>query len=532
MVSDNILESAIIVDDVLVNHYFQGRKTIAVQEGRIYTTDPGDPFIAKIRSHLIEKSKTNRVLVGMVWGVKKIEPEAMAKLLESLEKRVKQSGVGATEIDQKESSELIVEFNSYLERAANDGCSDVHILLLPQSTIIRVRVDGATHDIASFPTNKGRKLSAVLFNSLAKPKDDDFHVDSPNNGRYEVELNVKGRKVTTQWRVAYIPGGRTTLRWSNKESRVLRLEELNLHPSHIEIFKTAISGASGVILVAGKTGGGKTTLVAALLSEIGKGKEVHTLEDPVEIDLSEFGIPQTLVEIDKTVVNTDKRKDFNLYGKQLLRHDLDAEFHSEIRDHQGAMTVCRKGETGQLMLATLHTSSAQGVAHTLIEQMRVPVSVVAAPDLMKVWVYSALVRKLCRHCCMDADTAIEYYQKNGNTEMVKKISINIDLIDFKGRDKGGIKFKNPDGCKYCLAGEHGRIPLLEVLILDDEDRSFILKGDYLGWRDALIRKGFVTVQHQALSKIFSGDIDMFTAMGRVNNIINVPTADIYKTIDI
>ncbi|MBO2575897.1 hypothetical protein [Shewanella algae] len=62
-----------------------------------------------------------------------------------------------------------------------------------------------------------------------------------------------------------------------------------------------VSESSGVRLVVGKIGWGKS-----FLSEIGKGKEVHTLEDPVEIDLSKFGIPQTLVEIDKAVINTDK----------------------------------------------------------------------------------------------------------------------------------------------------------------------------------------------------------------------------------
>ncbi|MGR5456942.1 ATPase, T2SS/T4P/T4SS family, partial [Vibrio alfacsensis] len=76
-----------------------------------------------------------------------------------------------------------------------------------------------------------------------------------------------------------------------------------------------------------------------------KGRSINTLEDPPEFDL---GIIQTPV--------LDRNEDgFFQLAKLLLRHDVDIEMHGEIRDQKGAMSMCRKGETGQLMFSTLHT---------------------------------------------------------------------------------------------------------------------------------------------------------------------------------
>ncbi|WP_161493393.1 ATPase, T2SS/T4P/T4SS family, partial [Zoogloea sp. LCSB751] len=79
----------------------------------------------------------------------------------------------------------------------------------------------------------------------------------------------------------------------------------------------------------------------------------------------------------------EEMRGFSYYSKQTLRHDVDVEMHGEVRDKIGAMELTRKGETGQLMFTTLHTSSALGIAHTLTDQMHVPPAVIAAPALMR-----------------------------------------------------------------------------------------------------------------------------------------------------
>ena len=128
------------------------------------------------------------------------------------------------------------------------------------------------------------------------------------------------------------------------------------------------------------------------------------------------------------------------YAKALLRHDVDIESHGEVRDTKGAMSVCRKGETGQIMFTTMHTSSALGIAHTLNEQMHVPSALIAAPNLMKLWIYQTLVRTLCPHCCLSFADA----QPHLSGEQKQKV--NTWLVDRNDPTlKNALRFKHPDG---------------------------------------------------------------------------------------
>lgn len=255
-------------------------------------------------------------------------------------------------------------------------------------------------------------------------------------------------------------GGKITLRWLDKDLKIPTMEEMGYSQGHCDAFRRFVNGPSGNLLVAGKTGSGKSTLIAAILNIIDPSRSVQTLEDPPEFPL---GIIQTQVQPrQKVAEDSSEYRDFTYYSPVMLRHDIDVEMHSEIRTHKGAMEVTRKGETGQLMLTTLHTSSAIGIAHTLTEQLNVPAAVVAAPDLMRVWAYQTLVRTLCPHCKVADAEADDIYQRHHEEQPddlldeYRQASRQLDTVLSQGGERDEVFWRNPAGCDRCNKGEKGR----------------------------------------------------------------------------
>nr|WP_014343744.1 ATPase, T2SS/T4P/T4SS family [Aliivibrio fischeri]AEY78141.1 putative type II secretion protein [Aliivibrio fischeri] len=286
------------------------------------------------------------------------------------------------------------------------GVSDIHLELYANETRIEGRVDGKMMPLQPpIPEHEyGKLLFGYLF-YLAVDKNDDFSQNIINNGRIEIDLNTPDGLRETIWRVAYLPakdnGGQVTLRWLNKNESAPLLDNIGWETGHVKIMRDFANSASGICIIAGQTGSGKSTTIASIINELkGKGRSINTLEDPVEFDL---GVMQSSV-----VSQNDDDDMMFKYAKALLRHDVDIESHGEMREMKGAMNVCRKGETGQIMFTTMHTSSAIGVGHTLNEQMHVPSALIAAPNLMKLWIYQTLVRTLCPHCNLSLDDVIPH----------------------------------------------------------------------------------------------------------------------------
>ncbi len=425
-------------------------------------------------------------------------------------------------LDKEDLNAIAKRAHIILQDAVEREVSDIHIELYAHETRIEGRIDGKMRALQPIiPEHEyGKLLFGYLFNELAVDKDDDFYQTQINNGRIEIELTTPDGLRYTIWRLAYLPakdnGGQLPLRWLNKNQTIPALEKIGWETGHVNIMRTFSHRASGVCILAGQVGSGKSTTIASTINELkGKGRSINTLEDPIEFDL---GIIQS------SVVNQNDDEDLMFkYAKALLRHDTDIESHGEVRDTKGAMNLCRKGETGQIMFTTMHTSSALGIAHTLNEQMHVPSALIAAPNLMKLWVYQTLVRTLCPHCKLTFDDAIPLL----NDEQL--ISIDKWLLEQNDAElERAMRFKHPEGCEHCNEGEKGRTSLVEMIVLDDEDRQFISNKDYLGWSNALRQKGFKPISEHALLKIKRGDIDLFTAAERVNGLITHSSNEAYQ----
>lgn len=519
----------LLIDERLKSLYFKSNNAIAISSGKILTTDFTTPTIKDIRAYVKD---SNELLDGKFKGSLLTVEIADKQIIENF----LDSGLNRTHQDstqEKESNSIVAEnYIELLTKAANLGSSDIHIELYENETQIFAGVDGERiFLVPTVPEHEyGKRLFSYIFTSAAKSKRGDFVSNDPNDGRLIETLMVNGESRITIWRASYIPadkGGKITLRWLNKETELPTLESIGWTSGHIAIYRQFLNAPSGICIIAGKVGSGKSTTIACGLKEIDKSRTVHTLEDPVEFDL---GVMQTVVTPNKTINDESESRGFAYYSKVLLRHAVDVEMHGEVRDHAGAMEVTRKGETGQLVLTTVHSSSGIGVAPTFIEQFNIPPSVVSAPDLMRLWVYQTLIRTLCTECSFNIDQARDFYQNSGDIDKFTHWETHLNTLCEGDIDQ--VRFKNPQGCKLCdHKGEKGRTAVVEMIVLDDEDREFILNKDYLAWQKALKDKGFKDIRWHTITKIKSGLIDIDTASKRINNLLPVSAKDVYATLE-
>lgn len=506
----------VVMSDELKSIYYQRQDVLLIEDGSIHTSDFESPSIAAIQSLMKTHFKTHGFEFMPELNVSYIEPFIINKHLDTLSKESEEQAENSKLMNSESASRC----RHIFELAVQKGASDIHIELFKSETRIEARIDGRLIELIK-PIQEyeyGELLIGYLFNAVSEDKDEDFHPTTSNNGRLSLLLETNEGKRNTDWRISYIPakdkGGQCTLRWLNKEVDVPKLDSLGWEPGHVDAMRGFMASASGICLIAGQVSSGKTTVIASSLNEMKrKGRSINTLEDPPEFDL---GIIQTPV--------LDRNEDgFFQLAKLLLRHDVDIEMHGEIRDQKGAMSMCRKGETGQLMFSTLHTSSAVGIAHTLNEQMHVPTALVAAPDLMKLWIYQTLVRTLCPKCSQDLEQAQRHWSDK------EKAHFEAWLATQPERSTEGLRFRQKAGCEHCESGEKGRTSLVEMIVLDDEDRQYILSNDYLGWLDALKSKGYKTVADHANLKIRRGDVDVFTAAQRVDGLFPVKSSTVYHS---
>ncbi|MFI3246231.1 MAG: ATPase, T2SS/T4P/T4SS family [Ferrimonas sp.] len=414
--------------------------------------------------------------------------------------------------DGTANTQVAQRFKELLQKAVSAGVSDVHIEIYSDKVEYWQRVDGRRLPLSGTQPNRadGLAICSYLFNVRGTMTDSGFVETKVNNCRLELPLMSGGQLQITEWRASYCPassGGALVLRWTNQAKTVPTWNELGLDAEHQKKLRRFLASPSGVMIITGKTGSGKSTTIAASICQIDKSRNVRTIENPVEI---EVGVIQS---------NAATPEEFAEISKTLLRHDVDVEIHGEVRTGDAAMELCRKGETGQLVMTTLHTSSAIGIAHTLAAQFNVPAAVVAAPNLMKIWLYQTLVRKLCPHCHISTDEAATQY---ADKEAFEDYEQAIEALKASGKPTDEVRWRNLGGCEHCHQGEKGRIVVLELLELNDIDRDFIIRGDYLNWQRSLRERGFETVREHALRRVLAGEIDILSAATKVDGILEVP----------
>ena len=352
------------------------------------------------------------------------------------------------------------------------GSSDIHIEPLKESCRIRFRIDGKL--IEQHFINKA-EYPAVLNKIKVKSNLDIAEKRLPQDGR----LTMTVANDAIDIRVSTLPsvfGEKVVLRLlSNSISADIDIDQLGLSERQTQDFLTGIKNTSGLILICGPTGSGKTTTLYATLKLLNKSDvNILTIEDPVEYMINGANQVQLKENIGLTFANA---------LRTFLRQDPDIIMLGEIRDPETAQMAIRASLTGHLVLSTIHTNSAWGTVTRLVDMGIQPFLIA---DTLLITASQRLVRKLCPDCKVlvhNPDNIIPEYVRNF--------------------DKG-IPIYQAIGCAKChYTGYKGRIGIYEVIPVNRELSEFIKKGE-TDIKDYLLKVELASLSESAMNLVKSG----------------------------
>jgi type IV pilus assembly protein PilB len=370
---------------------------------------------------------------------------------------------------------VITLVNGILAEGIRRMASDIHVEPYEKRFRVRMRIDGALHEIAEVPTEMRRAVVA-RFKIMSRMDIAESRV--PQDGR--IKLKTGGSEI--DFRVNSMPtlfGEKVVLRMLSKGNLQLDLTKLGFEPKQLEVFKKGINSPNGMVLVTGPTGSGKTTTLYSALSELNQTSDnLSTAEDPVEYNLE--GINQ--VQINKDVGLT-----FASVLRALLRQDPDTVLVGEIRDYETAEVAVQAALTGHLVLSTLHTNDAPSTITRLMNMGLEPFLVVASVNTI---VAQRLLRTICPKCKTESPVPKEKLQSLG----------------FAPEAAAQMKTYQGKGCANCNnSGYKGRVAIYEVLDFSQDLKEMVLKGDsIIDIKKQAVRNGLKTLRMSALTKMAEG----------------------------
>ena len=333
--------------------------------------------------------------------------------------------------------------NHLITKAVEARASDIHIEPFEAQLRVRYRVDGVLQDVDAPPA---RLRAAIISRIKIMAKLNIAEHRLPQDGR--IKIVARGKEIDL--RVSTLPalhGEGVVLRILDREGVVLDFDSLGFDDSTRGQFLDLIERPTGIMLVTGPTGSGKTTTLYTSLTHLNSSeKKIITVEDPVEYQLRGVNQIQVKPKIGLTFANA---------LRSILRQDPDIIMIGEIRDLETAQIAVQAALTGHLVLATLHTNTAAATITRLldmgVEDYLVTSTVVGIQA-------QRLVRRLCPACR-------EPYE--ALPELVRQID---------PQAQGPMTLYRPKGCKQCNGqGYRGRMGVLEVLQMTDEVRRLVLQ---------------------------------------------------------
>jgi len=378
-------------------------------------------------------------------------------------------------LEATEDDAPVIKFvNSLIFRSVKEKASDIHIEPFEKEFVVRFRIDGVLYDIIRQPK---RAHAAISSRIKVMGTLDIAEKRLPQDGR--IKIKIAGKDIDI--RLSTVPtiyGERLVMRILEQTGTILQLEQLGFSESSSRTVEKLIFKKYGIILVTGPTGSGKSTTLSACLVKLNSPeRNILTVEDPIE-----YQIPG----INQVQVNAKIELTFARALRAFLRQNPDIIMVGEIRDKETAEIAINASLTGHLVLSTLHTNDASGAATRLIDMGVEPFLV--ASSLLGI-VAQRLIRKICTKCRTPHQLSNFEMQELGITKLPPKAAI------YKAV-----------GCPTCSnSGYSGRTVIHELLIIDDEIRSLIVKNSDAGTvRRAAIERGMITLREDGVAKVLNG----------------------------
>ncbi|MEO5354042.1 MAG: GspE/PulE family protein [Magnetococcus sp. XQGC-1] len=393
---------------------------------------------------------------------------------------------GFIDVADSFSHPMVRLLDALLTDAVKKDASDIHIGPTAGFIRVRYRIDGVLHRIYSMHRdllpNLMVRIKVMAGLNIAETR-------IPQDGR--LAISVSGRIVN--FRVSIQPtisGENAVFRVLDLRKEVRDLGELGLTTTSLVELNRALSRYTGLVLVTGPTGSGKTTTLYSMLNHVSsEGLNIMTMEDPVE-----YPMPTIL----QTHVNKAVGLDYAAGIRSMLWQDPDVILVGEVHDRETANMALQAAMTGHQVLTTLHASSAFGAIPRLL-------NLGASRDFIagniNCIIAQRLIRKLCPECRIPARP----------TEPERTV------LSLQDNDQARVY--RAVGCASCFgSGYRGRMPIMEILPVNDAFDDLVCRGESRGAFLDLIRlRGFRTMADDGIEWILAGK----TTMEEVARVVNI-----------
>ena len=391
----------------------------------------------------------------------------------------KDTGVDLDELHKASEDAPVVKLVSTLmSDAIEKRASDIHIEPYEEGLRVRFRIDGVLHEVMQPPI---RLKAAIASRIKVMGSLDIAERRLPQDGVIKIKHNGGGKEIN--FRVSVMPtvfGEKVVLRLLAQSDLQYDLGKLGMDENSLKLFTRMIAEPSGMVLVTGPTGSGKTTTLYTALAALNKeSRNISSAEDPVEIYMR--GINQ--VKISEDIGLT-----FAAVLRSLLRQDPDVLMVGEIRDFETIEIAVKAALTGHLVLSTLHTNDAPSTIGRMLNMGVDPFLVSSSVNLI---IAQRLARVICEQCkAVVEDAPAESLIDVGFSE--QEVG---DLVIYRGR-----------GCEECSnTGYRGRLAFYEAMSMTEEMRSAVIAhatNDEL--RKRAIANGMVPLRMGGLEKVREG----------------------------
>ncbi|RNB90561.1 type II secretion system protein GspE [Brevibacillus fluminis] len=372
-----------------------------------------------------------------------------------------------------EDSPIVRLVNQLIQQAVQTRASDIHFDPQEDSLRVRLRIDGLLRTERTLPRHMTNIVTARL-KIMANLNIAERRI--PQDGRLKMEINMKEIDI----RVSTLPtlyGEKVVMRLLDLSTAISDVERLGFNKRNIGLFLKMLDVPSGLILITGPTGTGKSsTLYAALNRLNGEDVNIITVEDPVEYQLE---------GVNQVQVNPAAGMTFAKGLRAILRQDPNIVMVGEVRDLETAEIAIRASLTGHLVLSTLHTNDAVSTITRLVD-MGIP------PFLLSSSLTGVVSQRLVRRICSDCRTEVE--PTAHERALLERRGLQWQKL-YKGQ-----------GCGNCsMTGYRGRLAIHEVLVVDDALRRMILENrPAREYRQHAVKNGMILLLDDGLLKVLQG----------------------------
>jgi len=453
------------------------------KDGKSIMVAMANPQDLDARNVLNFLAERNKIFFDIYWASGEVIQEILKKyqsaekaveeVMESFENVNRDREMGVKKKNKKDRETIVIQdapvsklVQVIIKHALEGESSDIHIEPMGEEFRVRFRVDGMLHSSLVLPKNVGMAIISHI-KILSNLKIDETR--KPQDGRFRIEKDDAVNSDSVDFRVSTLPvinGEKVAMRVLTKDDRVFDLNKLGLMGKNNVVLSKKIKETSGIVLITGPTGSGKSTTLYSFLKIINQEeRNIITLEDPVEYSLD---------GINQSQINPAIGYGFADGLRSILRQDPNIIMIGEIRDGETAELAIHAALTGHLVFSTLHTNNAISAIPRLVDMGVEPFLLSSSLNAVAA---QRLVRKLCDNCKKEFKLPKMVFEKvfNSLRNVDPQEAANYGLSSLKIED---LKFYKAVGCDECgKSGYKGRLAIYECVDVTNELREAITEKD-------------------------------------------------------